>query len=271
MATRGRSPGTVQQLRQHRPSEDKIVGPHTINREESGVWVHVCERSHSVTHAIHSCPRGQCELEWCTRCFDRLSKFLREGFWPPIYELKCPWRFPLHLSRALSTSPESNNESRSEVTWHGQNRLQRGPKVEGSLDHRDKPSTFRSCTHQVQALNLMVHCGGTLRISSDQDAMVTLARIASLLVGSLSTEPVVAGSEAPLTFPLSWGPEETQSVLGELGKPAPFELDPVQRPFVGLQSTLLASLRNCSPFWTMSTSCRRQQGLDFCRICLERS
>ena len=45
-------------------------------------------------------------------------------FWPPIYELKCPWRFPFHLSRAL---PESNNESRSEVTWYGQNRLQRGP------------------------------------------------------------------------------------------------------------------------------------------------
>ena len=126
------------------------------------------------------------------------------------------------------------------MTWHGQNRLQRGPKVEGSPDHRDTPSTFHSCTHQVQALNLMVHCGGTLRRSSDQDAMETLARIASLVAGSLSTEPVAGGSEARSTSPLSWGPEETQPILAELGKPNPFELDPVQR--VGLQSTLLVSL-----------------------------
>ena len=29
--------------------------------------------------------------------------------------------------------------------------------------------------------------------------------------------------------------------------------------------------RNCSPFWTMCTSCDRQQGLDFCTIWLGRS
>ena len=42
---------------------------------KSGVWVHFCDTSDCMTHAIHSRPCGQRKLEW-----------------PPIFGMWCLWR-----------------------------------------------------------------------------------------------------------------------------------------------------------------------------------